>query len=180
VAGHETTTHLIGNGLLVLLRHKPQLQRLRREPSLLPLAVEELLRSGLSAPAEPQREVELAPDIPENSVVLGIIGAANRDPAVFPTSTTRRGARREPPPRLRSASTSLEPRLPVSGADRLGTVLRRLPRLASPRRPEWRVGPPPAAPRPARHLLGRWGPAGPLPLRSSRPGAAVRSHFRQA
>lgn len=43
-AGHGTTTNLIGNAVLALLRHPEQLERLRREPGRVPAAIEELLR----------------------------------------------------------------------------------------------------------------------------------------
>jgi cytochrome P450 len=88
VAGHETTVNLLGNGTLALLRHPDQLQALRRSPRLIGSAIEELLR--YDAPAQrtgrmPNTDVELGGKaIPKGALVLGLIGAANRDPAHFP------------------------------------------------------------------------------------------------
>jgi cytochrome P450 len=87
-AGHETTTNLIGNGLLALLQHPDQLQRLRDEPALLPAAVEELLR--YDSPVQfiyrvSLAEVEVGADtIPPGSLVTLLLGAANRDGTVYP------------------------------------------------------------------------------------------------
>jgi cytochrome P450 len=86
-AGFETTTHLIGNGLLALLRHPDQLERLRNDRALLRSAVEELLRfdSPVQITARTAYE-ELVIDghqIEPNSTVLALIGAANRDPSRF-------------------------------------------------------------------------------------------------
>ena len=88
IAGHETTTNLIGNGLLALLRHSDQLERLRREPELLENAIEELLR--YDSPV--QATVRIATEdvtlggavIPKDAIALVLLGAANRDPAEFP------------------------------------------------------------------------------------------------
>jgi cytochrome P450 len=87
-AGHETTTNLIGNGLLALLRHPEQLCRLRDEPELMEPAIEELLR--YDSPA--QMTTRLASDdltlggaqIGRGELVKLWLGAANRDPARFP------------------------------------------------------------------------------------------------
>ncbi len=88
VAGHETTVNLIGNGVLALLRHPAELARLRREPGLAASAVEELLRwdSPVQRTARtPATDVEIAGHtIPRGTLVVGAIGAANRDPAHFP------------------------------------------------------------------------------------------------
>jgi cytochrome P450 len=86
-AGFETTTHLLGNGLLALLRHPEQLARLRADKSLLRPAVEELLRYDspvqLAARTAYEDLTIDGHDIPKGSVVLALLGAANRDPARF-------------------------------------------------------------------------------------------------
>jgi cytochrome P450 len=146
VAGHETTVNLIGNGTLALLRHPGELRRLREDPSLLPSAVEELLR--YDGPAQRtgricSAEVEFGGrSIPENSVVLGIIGAANRDPAVFSDPDRLDVGRAENRHLafgwgihfcLGASLARLEAQIA------LGTLLRRLPRLAlATATPEWR------------------------------------------
>jgi len=86
-AGFETTTHLIGNGLLALLRHPDQLGRLRSDRSLLRTAVEELLRydSPVQIAARTIYE-DLVLDghrIEPGNVVVALLGAANRDATRF-------------------------------------------------------------------------------------------------
>jgi cytochrome P450 len=88
VGGQETTTNLIGNGLLTLLRQPEQLARLRSDPALMPTAVEELLR--YESPS--QHTARLAPagaelggrEIAEGTAVIAVMGAGNRDPERFP------------------------------------------------------------------------------------------------
>jgi cytochrome P450 len=86
-AGHETTVNLIGNGLLALLRHPDQWQILRDDPSLVPNAVEEFLRydSPVQAVARvPNEPVELSGvTLEKGELVVALLGAGNRDPAVF-------------------------------------------------------------------------------------------------
>ena len=86
-AGHETTTNLIGNGMLALLRHPRELARLAAEPALLPNAIEELLR--YDSPTQNQGRIALEDvdyggrTIRRGQAVHCMINAANRDPEVF-------------------------------------------------------------------------------------------------
>jgi pimeloyl-[acyl-carrier protein] synthase len=87
VGGQETTTNLIGNGVLALLRNPDQLQRLRADFSLIPSAVEELLRYDCPS----QHTARLAPDdvvlggkeIRKQQAVIAVMAAGNRDPERF-------------------------------------------------------------------------------------------------
>jgi cytochrome P450 len=88
VAGHETTTNLIGNGTYALLCHGDQLQRWHDDPTLTASAVEELLRFDpmvqiISRVATADIEVAGQRFAPGDHVLL-LLGAANRDPARFP------------------------------------------------------------------------------------------------
>jgi cytochrome P450 len=86
-AGHETTTNLIGNGLLALHRHRDQWERLRADPSLIPNAIEELLRFDSSVQMTGRvtvADVEIGGvTIPAGESVIQLLGAANRDPAQY-------------------------------------------------------------------------------------------------
>jgi cytochrome P450 len=103
LAGHETTTNLIGNGTLALLRDRDAWRRLCAEPGLLPSAVEELLR--FDGPVQATLRVALEDvaidghTIPEGALVLVSIGAANHDPAVF-EGPDRLDLARDPNPHL--------------------------------------------------------------------------------
>ena len=86
-AGHETTTNLIGNGLLALHRNPEQWERLKADPSLIPNAIEELLRYDSSVQLTGRvthSEVEVGGvKLGAEESVVTLLGAANRDPAHF-------------------------------------------------------------------------------------------------
>jgi cytochrome P450 len=88
IAGHETTVNLLGNGVLVLLRQPALLERLRKEPELIPAAVEEMLRYDGPVQFLPSRttlaEISLAgTTIPKGALVTLALAAGNHDPARF-------------------------------------------------------------------------------------------------
>ena len=89
VAGHETTVNLIATGTLALLTHPAELARLRSDPSLLPGAVEELLRYANPLNHATDRFTLEPVEIggvhdPGPRVGLCVTSSANRDPARFP------------------------------------------------------------------------------------------------
>jgi cytochrome P450 len=87
-AGHETTTNLIGNGVWALLKNPAELERLRADPSLVPSAIEEMLR--YDGPIQLNNRRLTAPmalggrTLPAGTSLTIGIGAANHDPAQFP------------------------------------------------------------------------------------------------
>jgi cytochrome P450 len=87
MAGNETTTNFLGNAMLALGRHPEQMELLRKEPALLPRAIEEMLRydgpvMALFRTAKENLSVSGA-EIEKDSGVLVLLGAANRDPLHF-------------------------------------------------------------------------------------------------
>ena len=91
-AGFETTTNLIGNGLLALLQHPSEFDRLRADPGLAAGATEELLR--WDSPVQVNARVALEPAevageaIEPGQMILVLQGAANRDPERFAHAET--------------------------------------------------------------------------------------------
>ena len=81
--GHETTTHLIGNGLLALLQHPDQMQKLRDQPLLVTSAIEEMMRYDNPVQITYRSAVEDAEingkQIRKGDLVNSLLGSANRD-----------------------------------------------------------------------------------------------------
>jgi cytochrome P450 len=147
VGGQETTTNLIGNGMLSLLRNRDQLEKLRGDASLIPTAVEELLR--YESPS--QQTARLATEdlelggrtIRKRQAVIAVMGAANRDPARFPDPDRLDITRRD----NRHVAFGWGPHFcfgaalaRIEGQVAFETVLRRLPDLAlAPGAMVWRT-----------------------------------------
>jgi cytochrome P450 len=132
--GHETTTNLIGNGLLALLRHPDQLDRLRQAPALIGSAVEELLRYDspiqYTSRIAPEDVAIADYEFPKGQFVGLLIGSANRDPERFEQPDSLDIGR----PRNRHLSFALGPHFclgaalaRLEGQIAIGEVVRRLP-----------------------------------------------------
>lgn len=147
-AGHETTVNLIGNALLALLRHPDQWNMLREDATLIPNAVEEILRyeSPVQAVGRTAMEpVELSgATVPAHTAVVSFVGAANRDPEMFENPNRFDITRKD----LRPLSFGggihfcLGAQLArIEAAVVLETLARRLPnlRLEQPETPKWRA-----------------------------------------
>ncbi|MFI6128942.1 cytochrome P450 [Micromonospora sp. NPDC051141] len=146
VAGFETTTNLLGNGLVALLGHPAAAAALREHPEFAPGFVDELLR--YDSPVQLTSRMSTAPsrhggvDLPPESWIIVMLGAANRDPGRFPEP-----ARFDPwRPQVHPLSFGAGPHYCLGAAlARLEAqvafplLLRRLPELALAGRPERRV-----------------------------------------
>jgi pimeloyl-[acyl-carrier protein] synthase len=136
IAGHETTVNLIGNGILALLRHPDEMIKLRRDPALISLAIEELLR--YDGPVQwtariTNTDVEIqGRKIPSGSMIIIAIGSANRDLSHFAGPDRLDIARAD----NRHVAFGFgihfclgAPLARVEGQIALGTLLRRMPTL---------------------------------------------------
>lgn len=135
-AGHETTTNLIGNGLLALMHHPDEMQRLKDDPSLMTAGVEELLR--YDNPVQivwrvAAEDLELGGKrIEKGQFVNLILGAANRDPAYFPEPDRldlTRDVGRQLGFGLSTHFCVGAPLARLEGEIAINTVLRRMPEL---------------------------------------------------
>jgi cytochrome P450 len=147
-AGHETTVNLIGNGLLALHRNPDQLQLLIDDPALAPNAIDELLRYDSSVQVTGRTTLEDIDDIgcvamPKGQSVICLLGAANRDPAVYadPDKLDIKRADIRPLSFGGGIHYCLGAQLArIEGEIAISTLLRRLPnlRLDDVDHPDWR------------------------------------------
>jgi cytochrome P450 len=147
-AGHETTVNLIGNGLLALHRNPDQLRLLQDDPALITNAIEELLRYDSSVQVTGRTTLEDVADmggmpLPKEQTVICLLGAANRDPAVYaePDRLDVRRADVHPVSFGGGIHHCVGAQLArIEGEIAIGTLLRRLPnlRLDDIDHPDWR------------------------------------------
>ena len=146
-AGHETTVNLIGNGMLALLRNPAAREALAADATLLPGAVEELLRYDSPVQVTMRFALEDTPLGPHTAkrgdLCMLLLGAANRDPAVFESPATLDLRRANAQSHL-SFGSGIHyclgaPLARIEGEIGFRALLRRFPKLALADQPlEWR------------------------------------------
>lgn len=146
-AGHEASVNAAGNGLWALFRHPEQLERLRADLSLIPRAIEELLRFDTPLQLFERWVLEdvniCGVHVPKGAELGLLFGSANRDPAAFHHPDSLDVAR-DPNPHVSfgagihfcigAALARLEAQILFE------TTLRRLPRLQLVSEPTWKPG----------------------------------------
>jgi cytochrome P450 len=100
IAGHDSTVNLIAHCILTCLRHPGSIDLLRRQPELVPGAIEEVLRLQSSVQFFPTRsalaDIEIAgTTIPKGAPIFLLYGAGNRDPRQFPNPNAFDPARKD-------------------------------------------------------------------------------------
>jgi cytochrome P450 len=147
-AGHETTVNLIGNGLLALHRNPDQLDLLKTDLSLLPNAIEELLRYDPPVQVAARTAMEYVEEIGGTSLeksrtVVCLLGAANRDPEIYSDPDRLDITRRDLQPLSFGGGIHycLGAQLArIEAETAIGALLRRLPNLQLDdiEHPDWR------------------------------------------
>jgi len=144
VAGHETTVNLLGNGMLALFEHPEQMRRLCTDPSLIPSAIEELLRYtapvSMSSPRWASEDIPLHDQVIRKGemVFVSLIGA-DTDPRQFSDPEVLDIARQENQHVAFGKGIHFclgAPLARLEGQIAIGTLLRRLPRLRLACEPE--------------------------------------------
>ena len=146
-AGHETTVNMLGNGLLHLLNNAAEWEKLKADPSLVPSAVEEMLRFDSSVQLTGRvalEDVEISGIvIPAGEQILNLLGAANRDPDQYDDPEEFKVGRQNVQPASFGGGIHHcigAPLARLEGEVALSTLIKRLPniRLANDD-PEWRM-----------------------------------------
>jgi cytochrome P450 len=146
-AGHEATVNTTANGWWTLLRHPDQLELLRKDPQLLPTAIEELLRYDTPLQLFERwvlDDIEIGgTTIPRGSEVALLFGSAHRDPARFAHPDRLDLARADNPHLAFGAGIHYclgAPLARIELAASFGQLLRSAPGLRLVREPEWKPG----------------------------------------
>lgn len=144
-AGHEATVNVTGNGWWSLFRNPGELARLRADPSIVPAAIEELMRYDTPLQMFERwvlEDVELhGVTIPRGAELGLLFGSANRDPSVFP-DPDRLDVSRSPNPHVTFGAGIHfclgAPLARVELESSFSTVLERLPGLELDDEPRWK------------------------------------------